>query len=39
VVAREGIVEEGAVERRQVEGRREGAGLVRRQLDQPCGQS
>src|SRR5918994_2501284 len=39
VIVGEGVVEEGALEARQVEATGEGLRLVRRQLDQACAQS
>jgi hypothetical protein len=39
VIVWEGVVEEGALEARQVEATGEGLRLVRRQLDQACAQS
>jgi hypothetical protein len=39
VIAREGIVEESGLERRQIEALGEGSRLVRRQLDQPAAQN
>jgi hypothetical protein len=39
VIAREGIVEEGRLQRRQIETLGEGPRLVRRQLDQALAQN
>jgi hypothetical protein len=39
VITREGIVEEGGFQRRQIETRGEGLRLVRRQLDQALAQN